>query len=77
MAIIKLMRKDYRNTDAIDNLVNYVLNIDKMPHRCYGGLGISLNDPAFCMNTVKNIYGQTTGKQAEHFVLIFKQNEIN
>lgn len=75
MAILKLIRDEYRNTDAISNLVNYVLNPIKMPSMCYGGLGISLDNPADSMYRIKNIYDKTTGKHAEHFVLAFNQKE--
>ena len=76
MAVLKLVRNEYRNEDAINNLINYVLDDEKMPNRCFGGNGISLYTPAKCMYTVKSVFHQTTGKQAEHFILAFNKNEI-
>ena len=75
MAVLKLIRGKYQNEDAIDNLVSYVLNKEKMPSECYGGRGVSLNNPIYSMKTIKNIYGQVAGKQAEHFILAFDDGE--
>lgn len=75
MAVLKLVRGEYRNEDAMKNLLTYVLNATKMPHNCYGGRGVSLENPLQSMNAVKNAYGQCTGKQAEHFILAFDRYE--
>ena len=77
MAILKIINEGYRNTNAIDNLVNYVLNPNKMPSKCYGGNGISLYTPADSMNVIKKVYGKTTGRQAVHFILAFTRKEIS
>ena len=75
MALFKIINDEYRNTDTINNLVNYVLNPVKMPSMCYGGLGINPGNPADSMCIVKKIYGKTIGKQAEHFILAFNKKE--
>ena len=75
MAILKLIRDEYVNQDAMYNLVHYVLNANKMPSRCFGGTGISLTSPADSMYKIKNVYDKTTGKQAEQFVLAFNYKE--
>lgn len=75
MAILKLMRDPYTNDDAVTNLVDYVLNENKMPSRIFGGTGISLSAPAESMYKIKNAYDKATGKQAEHFILAFNQME--
>jgi len=75
MAICKIKQEAYRNVDAIDRIIGYLLNAEKMPHRCYGGNGISLSHPAQSMNVVKHAYNKTGGKQAEHFVLAFSKQE--
>ena len=75
MAILKLVRDSYRNTDAIDNLTKYLLNKDKMPNMCFGGTGVMLSDPATSMNMTKKLLGQTHGKQLEHFILAFDDVE--
>lgn len=77
MAILKIINEGYRNTNAIDKLVNYVLNPNKMPSKCYGGNGISLYTPTDSMNVIKKVYGKTTGRQAVHFILAFTRKEIS
>lgn len=75
MAVLKIVKDEYRNQDAMYNLVSYVLNVNKMSRRCYGGTSISLTDPAESMYKIKNVYDKTTGRQAELFVLAFNQKE--
>lgn len=75
MAVLKLIRDTYINQDAMYNLINYVLNPQKMPSWCYGGTGISLTNPADSMYKIKNVYDKMVGKQAEHFVLAFSSKE--
>ena len=36
MAILKKVRGKYSNDNVIQNLVGYIMNFDKMPHRIYG-----------------------------------------
>ena len=71
MAVLIISRGEYRNTDAIDRLTNYVLN----PSCCYGGNGVDLCNPAKSMKKMKSICDQTTGKQAEHIILAFSHSE--
>ena len=75
MAVLKLVKGNYRNEDAMENLLAYVLDEEKMPHQCYGGRGVSLVNPLQSMRAVKNVYGQVTGKQAEHFIVAFDKRE--
>ena len=75
MAILKLIRGEYRNSDAIKNLVNYILDINKMPSRCWGGIGVPMGNPVDAMYRIKNVFDKTAGKQAEHFVLAFDSRE--
>lgn len=75
MAVLKLVRDEYINQNAVYNLVHYVLNADKMPSGCYGGTGVSLTNPADSMYKIKNVFDKTTGKQAEHFVVAFNKKE--
>ena len=75
MAILKLKKGTYTNVDATDNLMNYLLDEEKMPSKCFGGNGVSLDNPAGTANTATKVFGQTTGKQAEHFILAFDNDE--
>ena len=75
MAVIKIVNDTYRNDDAIPNLIAYVLNENKMPHRCFGGVGIDFRNPAASMMTIKNVFEKEYGKQAEHVILAFDKME--
>ncbi len=76
MAVLKLIRNAYRNITAPENVINYCLNPQKMSSNCYGGHGISLFDPYSSMLSIKDIFCHNYGKQLEHFVLSFDNDEI-
>ena len=46
-----------------------------MPSKCYGGNGISLLSPIESMYAVKQMFDQSTRKQAEHIILAFSRSE--
>lgn len=75
MAVLKLVRDGYKEHNAVYNLVNYVLDANKMPSRCFGGVGVDLHGPGKSMYRIKNVFDKTTGNQAEHFILAFSENE--
>ena len=77
MAVLKLVRGEYRNEDAMDNLVHYILNTDKMPNACFGGTGVVLSCPSECMYAMKQTFGKLTGKMAEHLIIAFNEDEIS
>lgn len=76
MAILKKVRGKYSNDNVIQNLVGYIMNFDKMPHRIYGGQGIFMYDAAQCIEIASKMFC-INGKQAEHYVLSFTESEIN
>ena len=71
MAILIVKTDEYANTDAPELLINYILNMEKVSKNIYGGLGISFDDPAGSMHTVKRMYSDYTGKMVEHIILSF------
>ena len=75
MAILKVMRGAYKNEAATENLINYILNPQKVPGNYYGGQGLSLLNPQMCIQIVKDVFCHNTGKQMEHFVLSFADKE--
>lgn len=75
MAVVKIVNDAYKNDDAIQNLIAYVLNKNKMPHRSFGGVGIDFRNPAESMMTIKNVFEKSFGKQAEHVILAFDKME--
>ena len=76
MAILKKINGKYTNEDAIYNLVNYILDRSKMPDLIAGGQGIHLNQPFECMDDIRCIFNHT-GRQAEHYVLSFTDDEMS
>lgn len=75
MAILKVVRGEYKNEAAVDNLINYILNPQKVPGNYYGGQGLSLLNPKMCIQIVKDTFCHNMGKQMEHFVLSFSDRE--
>lgn len=75
MALLKIVKDEYKNEDALDNVVKYVLNRYKMPSWIWGGSGISMYAPAESMHIIKRAYDKTTGKQVEHIILAFSKKE--
>lgn len=76
MAMLKKVKGNYSNDNVIQNLVGYILNFDKMPHRIFGGQGIFIYDAARNIEIVNRMFC-ISGKQAEHYVLSFIESEIN
>ena len=77
MAVLKIVHGKYRNIDATDKLIAYVLDREKMYSNCFGGTGVSLECPAYSMNYIKRAFGQNTGKMAEHLILAFEKSEVS
>ena len=71
MALLLVKTDEYANTDAPELLINYILNMEKVSKRIYGGLGISIDDPAGSMHTAKRMYSDYSGKMVEHLILSF------
>ena len=69
MANIVIIKDPYLNYDALENVVNYVIN-ENATHGVYGGYGVLLDNPYYYMDKVRTYY-RNTGKQVQHFVLSF------
>lgn len=74
MAILKKVMGRYQNTDAIDNLVRYILNPEKMKHMIYGGKGVYLDNIAGSIELAQQMFC-VEGCRAEHYVLSFADHE--
>ena len=69
MANLIIIKDSYLNYDALENVVNYVINTDAT-HGVYGGYGVLLDDPYYYyMDKLRTRY-RNTGKQVQHFVFI-------
>ena len=67
----------YFDDNAKEDVINYVLNPDKMPHRCCGGVKVDKFDIAGSMYAVSEYYNKTNGVQLRHFIVSFSKNELN
>ena len=76
MAILKKINGSYSNDDALYNLMNYILDLNKMPNRIVGGQGVYLNNVAMCINDIRCIFNHS-GRQAEHYILSFTNEEAS
>ena len=75
MAVVKVINGEYKNEDAIKNLVHYVLDKEKMPGQGFGATGVSLTTPVESFTLIQNAFGHNYGKRAEHIVLSFSEAE--
>lgn len=73
MANLIIIKDSYLNYDALENVVNYVINTDAT-HGVYGGYGVLLDDPYYYMDKLRTRY-RNTGKQVQHFVLSFDKQD--
>lgn len=67
------MKDTYLNFDALENVVNYVIN-EEATYGVYGGYGVLLDNPYYYMNKTRTYY-RNTGKQVQHFVLAFDKHD--
>lgn len=74
MAVLKIVKNDYSDSDTLKDLVNYIQNDDKT-HGDIGAQGTSLSDPSECMYRVRNYFCQTEGKSVQHFILSFGEKD--
>ena len=74
MANIIINNDPYINTDALENVVHYVIRESKT-RGVIGGQGVLLDNPVWYMNLVKNHFCQNDGKQVQHLILSFDSYE--
>lgn len=70
MPVLKIKNGSYSNEDALENLIQYI-------QRCghTGGLAVDIENAAEHMQSVKELWHKTEGRQARHFILSFSENE--
>ena len=72
MSCLKIVPEPYLNPDALDVLIHhYVFRKAKL----IGGLSVDPYHAAEQMHLVKELWGQTGGKQLRHFILSFNDKE--
>jgi hypothetical protein len=80
MAIIKIVNKKYKNIDAIEKLVKYILDPKKRIHNITGAIGTDPGDIDIIIRqfyTVQKMHRNCKGKRICHLVLSFSKEEIN
>ena len=70
MANLIIVKNEYRNNDALKNVVNYVKKSDKV-RGDVGAQGTLLDNPYYYMDKINRNY-QHDGKKAQHFILSFE-----
>lgn len=67
----------YKDLNAKENVVNYILRADKSPDGCNGYFLIDPTNPAKSMNKVAENFGKSNGVQLRHFVMTFSPDEMS
>lgn len=71
MPILKIKNDSYVGENALENVVNYVLQADR-----YGGLAVDPEHAVFQMRLVKQLWSKTDGRQVRHIILSFSKHEV-
>ena len=74
MANLIIVKDDYCNEGALQNVVNYVLD-DKKTHGISGGWNVLIHCPCECMEYLKKYFCKTGGKLVQHFRLSFSDDD--
>lgn len=75
MSVIKIVNGDYKNSDAVLNLLNYITDYCKSEGLVYG-YNVIPEFAAQMFMSVKYLYNKTDGRQAIHFILSFSHDEV-
>lgn len=78
MAIIKTKngKGNYKNENAKELVLNYILNPYKTPHNYIGGVAVDMTSPAESMMYVSKQFKKENGVQLRHFILSFSPEEL-
>ncbi len=66
----------YRNKDAKENLVAYILNPQKVKSGYCDSFGVDCNNPAKSMHEVSEKFGKDNGVQMRHIIISFSRYEL-
>lgn len=83
MAILKFppnpYKNNYRNPDAIRNVIHYILEPSKTPNSIIGAVGLDCScesNMIILMESLQSYYRKTSGKHIHHFIVSFSKDEI-
>lgn len=83
MSALIVCNNSYSNDDVLENLVSYALEINKdklnvsKQEVMWCGFGVNTYTPQYAinsMNTIKRLYNNEAGRQAEHFIISIYQH---
>lgn len=78
MAIVEMVNKSYKDTNAVGTLVSYATDLEKTGGMI-GGVGVHFDNPeamVFQMKMVKHLFGKEEGyRQIRHFIVSFAEDE--
>ena len=87
MSNLVVFANEYRNEDAFENLVSYMLDIDRsflgknVSNNEYAGYGVNTYSPEHMIRTMKfvqNLYHKNSGKRLHHFCIsLFKRGRYD
>lgn len=77
MAILKTANGHgkYRDLSTKKDVVDYILNKDKLRNNYWGCIKVNPADPALSMQEVSKFYGKENGVQIRHIIVSFTQTE--
>ena len=67
----------YRDSDAKEDVISYILRGDKTPEEYKGGVMVDFSNPADSMKAVSKKFGKESGVQLRHFIMTFSPEELS
>ena len=67
----------YHDSNTRQDVINYILQPNKILNRYIGWINIDMRNPAESMNLVSKHYNKTSGVQLRHFILAFRPDETD
>lgn len=80
MAVVKIVKGSYAKEKDIQNVVHYILNIEKCPHRIFYPNDVSEGSIKTIRDRfvfVQKEYRKTNYKRIQHIIISFDENEIS
>ena len=77
MATIKFANEagKYADSNALETVIAYILQVHKTPSRIVGGIGVDLQNAAENMHAVSQHFRKDYGIRLRHFILSFYPQE--
>ena len=82
MAVFKIIKGEYKNKDAIKNVITYIWGKEeenKTPNNIFGALGVdyeNINLTISQFEKIQRVYRKDSGKRILHIVVGFSKKEV-